>query len=359
MNHKSNTIADVQSIVREAGRVSALAGGTKPGLLCSDEGVELIEVIGLDGILEYQPEEYTFTALAGTQLHEINQALDEHGQYLPFDPPLVRRGASLGGTVAAGLSGPGRYHYGGVRDFLLGVKFVDGRTRLVSGGGKVVKNVAGFDLPKLMVGSLGGFGVMVELSFKVFPKPAVFITKRFVYPNLDQSLEKMQTASTARLDLDALDLQPLNEGVALWVRLSGLEATLSTRLARLEQLLGEGVTLIGSEDQAVWEAAREFDWVPDGWSLIKLPVTPGRIPGLEKDLAQIGGFRRYSVGGQVAWIALEDSLERLESILNAQGLNALVLWGKPGIRRLGDLRGRLFYKRIKSVLDPDHRYVEV
>jgi glycolate oxidase FAD binding subunit len=355
----SNTIADVQSIIREAARVSVRAGGTKPGLQSSEGETHSVEMADLRGILDYQPEEYTFTALAGSKLKEINAALGEHGQYLPFDPPLARRGATLGGTVAAGLSGPGRYHFGGVRDFILGVKFIDGRGQLVSGGGKVVKNVAGFDLPKLMVGSLSSFGVMVELTFKVFPRPIAFITKRYVYPSLEQSLEKMQAASTARLDLEALDLQPLNDGALLWIRLSGLESTLRDRLTRLEVLLGEGDTLTGSEDITVWEEAREFDWVPEGWSLVKLPVTPRRIPQLEEVLSQIEGLRRYSAAGQVAWIALNGPLERLEIILSDQGLNALVIWGTPGIRRLGDIKGRVFYERIKSVLDPDRRFVEV
>ena len=114
--------------------------------------------------------EFTFTALAGTPVREIAAALAERGQYLPFDPMLREAGATLGGTVAAGLSGPGRFRYGGLRDFILGVRFVDGEGRLLRLGGKVVKNAAGFDLPKFFVGSLGRFGVLAEMTFKVFPK---------------------------------------------------------------------------------------------------------------------------------------------------------------------------------------------
>src|SRR5690606_8123830 len=98
------------------------------------------------------------------------------------------RGATLGGTVAAGLSGPGRFRYGGVRDFLLGVRLVNGQGEVVRGGGKVVKNAAGFDIPKLLVGSLGRFGVIVELTFKVFPQPEHATTLKAHYASLDAAL---------------------------------------------------------------------------------------------------------------------------------------------------------------------------
>jgi glycolate oxidase FAD binding subunit len=97
--------------------------------------------------LAYEPGEFTFTALAGTPVGEVKQLLAEQGQYLPFDPLLVERGATLGGVVAAGTAGPGRYRYGGVRDLLMGVRFVDGLGRLVGGGGQVVKESAGVDVP--------------------------------------------------------------------------------------------------------------------------------------------------------------------------------------------------------------------
>ena len=129
------TIDGVQQSVCAAARILPRGGGTKPVLSTPPEGVTALELSGLRGVTEYEPEEFTFTALAGTPLAEVNQILAEHGQYLPFDPPLVERGATLGGTVASGLSGPGRYQYGGVRDFLLGARYVDGEGNLIYGGG--------------------------------------------------------------------------------------------------------------------------------------------------------------------------------------------------------------------------------
>ena len=185
---KPATIAELQDFTRSQSQPQGVArlaarGGEQAGPICRD-GSSLVETGGLSGLLEYEPQEFTFTALAGTPLAEIEQALSAHGQFLPFDPPLVQAGATLGGCVASGLSGPGRYRYGGLRDFLLGVRFVDWQGQLVSSGGKVVKNAAGFDLPKLMIGSLGQYGILAELSFKVFPRPEAYATLQIAYPSL-------------------------------------------------------------------------------------------------------------------------------------------------------------------------------
>jgi len=111
--------------VRSAKRVLAVGAGTKPRLSALPEGTK-ISTAALRGIIEYEPSEFTFTALAGTPLRDLTSVLAERGQYLPFDPMLSHAGATLGGTVAAGLSGPGRLRFGGLKDFILGTRFVDG-----------------------------------------------------------------------------------------------------------------------------------------------------------------------------------------------------------------------------------------
>jgi glycolate oxidase FAD binding subunit len=129
---KPTTIPEVQEAVLYAApgigdttRVRPVAGRSKPALHHAGDGV-VVDLAGLAGITEYQPDECTFTALAATPVAEIERRLAEHGQALPFEPPLAGRGATIGGTVASGLNGPGRYHHGGVRDFLIGGTFVDG-----------------------------------------------------------------------------------------------------------------------------------------------------------------------------------------------------------------------------------------
>ena len=366
MTFQPGTIQELCAILAEANgaytlrplRLLPRGGGTKPALsMPAGDDVQVIEVSGLSGMLEYQPGEFTFTALAGTRLSEIAATLAGFGQYLPFDPLLADKGATLGGTVAANAAGPGRYHYGGVRDFLIGVRYANAEGQLIRGGGKVVKNAAGFDLPKLMVGSLGGLGVLVELSFKVFPHPPISATLQRRYPNLEEALAAMRQASAARLDLDALDLEILPDGCLLWARIGGLEQALPARLERLCAVL-EGCDVL-PEAQAIagWQAVCQFAWVPYGWSLVKIPLTASRIPALEAALARRHCLRRYSAGGQVAWVAQEEPPASLHETLVSQGLNGLVYFGPPGQPRQGLHQGGSFYRRVKSAIDPANRFI--
>ena len=130
------------------------------------------------GILEYQPEELVITACAGTPLKEIEAALAEKNQVLAFEPPHFGDSATFGGAIAAGLAGPGRISVGNLRDFVLGVRILDGKGQDLSFGGKVMKNVAGYDVSRLLPGSLGTLSLLLEASVKVLPKPAATATLR-------------------------------------------------------------------------------------------------------------------------------------------------------------------------------------
>jgi len=211
------TVEELASAVRSTPQVRVTGEGTKPRLSAGD-GTPL-SIARLRGISEYDPSEFTFTALAGTPVKEIAATLAERGQYLPFDPMLVESGSTLGGTVAAGLSGPGRFRFGGIRDFILGVRFVDGRGRLLRLGSKVVKSAAGFDLPKFFVGSLGRFGILAELTFKVFPRPASRLTLRLAAGNIQSATRILMEAGNRRWQPEAVDIGP--EGKAVYLRLAG------------------------------------------------------------------------------------------------------------------------------------------
>ncbi|MCL5994952.1 MAG: FAD-binding protein [Chloroflexi bacterium] len=351
-----STFEDVQAAVRECARLVLRGGGTKPALCTPSGDAEILDLSGLCGVVEYDPGEYTFTALAGTRVATVQTLLAAHGQYLPFDPPMAAQGATLGGTVAAGLSGPGRYHYGGVRDFILGVRFVDGNGQVVRGGGKVVKNSAGFDLPKLMAGSLGQFGALVELTFKVFPQAAAFTTVQQRCPTVEAAVEALYRVYTARLDIDSLDLVPGADGSAnVWVRLGGLPAALPARAGHIRALLGGGDVLDGADESPMWNDAREFGWVSPGWSLVKVPITPRRITELEAALASIQAMGRYSGGGNVAWIATSAPVQAFDRLLSSLELPGLVILGPPGLARIGARTGQAFERRVKAVFDPAGR----
>jgi glycolate oxidase FAD binding subunit len=350
------SLTEVQDAVRQLSHVRPIGGGSKPAL---SRGGNL-SLRGLTGVLEYDPAEFTFTALAGTTVAEVQSLLARHGQYMPFDPPLADAGATLGGTVAAGLSGPGRFRYGGVRDFLLRVRVITGDGRLVAGGAKVVKNAAGFDVPKLMAGSLGRFGVIVEMTFKVFPKPEAYATLAVDLPPT-AALETITRLAGGPADLACLDLEPAGQVWRLGLRVGSMADALDQRVRRLRDSIGcPSETLQGDEDEAHWQRAREFAWVPTGHAVIKLPLSPGQIPALEQMVSTMPAPvpRRYSVGGHLAWLAWPESLavDSLDRVVRQLGRRALAITGDfPGPLR-GDDSGAAFAERLLGVFDPAGKF---
>ena len=356
---RPSTIQEIQEFMRVSPRVLPRGGGTKPGLSNPPEGFSSLDVSGLAGVKEYEPNEYTFTALAGTRIRDLVPLLEEYNQYLPFDPLLAEQGATLGGSVAAGLSGPGRYRYGGVRDFLMGIRYVDSSGEIVRGGGKVVKNSAGFDLPKFMVGSLGRFGVLVELSFKVFPKPQKVRTLKLEFESLDLAMQTLYKATASQLDLYSIELDSTTTGYTFWVRVGGLEEAISERVERVRGLFGDGELYVGEAEENLWRDWRELVWVPSGWQLVKIPITPACIPQFESELAGQPILRRYSYGGQAAWMAMEASPDQIQPLLDRHQLAGLVVLGDTSQPWLGARPKDTFLKRVKSALDPVGSFPEV
>jgi glycolate oxidase len=353
--------------LREAMRDAAEAGmrvlprgaGTKAPLSEPPDGAVTLDLASLRGIVQHDPGELTLTALAGTPVRELEDRLSVHGQYLPFDPMLAAAGATLGGVVAAGTSGSGRYRHGGVRDFVIGVRFLDGTGELISGGGRVVKNAAGFDLPKLLVGSLGRLGVIVQVALKVLPVPVAWGTLRADTEDLPAALEAVARLSTAGLDLEAVDLEPPGR---LWVRLGGPGPDLERRLTRVENVLGVEVEqLTGSTEAEPWAAARELTWAPDGASVAKIATTPRRVPELDAVLARAGATRRYAAGGHLCWVAWpeREPLAALDSELRRLGVTGIRLTGPPGAPLVGAMRGGEFAARARRGLDPDGAFAEL
>jgi len=352
-------VSEIQGIVRAGHRLLPRGAGSKTAMQATQVGALTLEVGALRGVLEYQPEEFTFTALGGTPLAEIERLLAEHGQYLPFDPPLVKRGATLGGTVAAGLSGPGRYRYGGIRDFILGVQFLNGNGELVRAGGKVVKNAAGFDLAKLMVGSLGSLGVMVELAFKVFPLPTAFTTLRFGYQSLNAALDAVMLLGNAPLDLMAVELEPHTDGTSLYARLGGAPQGFTKRMERLRAVLGhiDQDRLEGEAEREFWRDQGELTWMDAGHTLVKVPVTPSRVKALDEGLAAHGAGRRYSAGANLAWVSWPGDSSLLDQMLIEMGLPSMAVLGPPGKVRLGQQVGASFEARVRRALDPAGKWL--
>ena len=262
-------------------------GGTKDfyGEPCAGEA---LDTRPLAGIVDYEPTELVITAGAGTPLADIEAAIRARGQMLAFEPPHFGAGATLGGCVAAGLSGPRRASAGAVRDFVLGVRILDGRGDSLRFGGTVMKNVAGYDVSRVIAGSLGTLGLVTEVSLKVLPVPVAEITLR---------LEKSAAEAIALMNEWGGRPLPISATChcdnLLTVRLSGAAAAVRTARDRIG---GEEV----SDAAAFWTAVREqtlpfFAGAQPLWRLsVKSTTPPLNLPGPQ--LIEWGGALRWLAG---------------------------------------------------------------
>ena len=349
-----DSIAEMQEIVRRSTKVHVCGSRTKSGFHLMVDGATIISTHLLKGIISYDPQEFVVTVLSGTKLSDMISILAAQGQYLPFDPLLAIRGATIGGTVAANAAGSGRFRFGGIRDFLLGVRFIDGRGNCIRGGGQVVKNAAGFDYPKLMVGSQGKLGLIYELTFKVFPRPEAYSTVVSRFPKLDQALMCMNQLASSPLDIEAIDLIPIErEGTVfdLAIRIGGIATAIPNRLTRLQQFLTASRVLCDHEDELFWRAASNFDWTHNTESMLKLPMTPKSIPVVEGHLANPQIDRRYSVGGNVVWLATDWTSE-----LQIKCGTIQTFLGRPN-QEIQSIEKGPFGRAIKRAIDPEMKFV--
>ncbi len=269
---------------------------------------------------------------------------------------LVDAGATIGGTVAAGLSGPGRFRYGGIRDFFLGVQFIGGDAELLRAGGKVVKNAAGFDLPKFLVGSLGRFGVMTELTFKVFPKPIATQTLCVRCGSHGQAVERMAKAAASRWELDAIDYRPDQQ--TIYLRVAGPPQVNESIEREICSVWGDDVSQCPSAD-AFWQSVRELNWSGNDSIAVKVPTTPRQFPGLYASLADNDVLQCHlSVAGNVLWILLQtsDRLTTLDKELRSRGISGLVVRGDGATPLVGNWVTSEMQTAVKAALDPPARF---
>jgi glycolate oxidase FAD binding subunit len=341
--------------VRAHDCVLPCGGGTKPALSRASEGVVGLDMRGLTGMVEYDPAEYTFTARAGTPLSLVQAELAKNGQYLPFDPPLAAQGATLGGTVAAGLSGPGRMRFGGVRDFIVGVQWVDGTGTAIRGGGRVVKNAAGFDFPKLFCGSLGRLGILTEMTFKVFPAPSARVTCAIECRDLADAIERLNFLCGQPWEVEALELGVSGAAPRLLVRFMGDEPALTARVQEILKAMQRSGRILSPEEAAgVWQRLDCLDLGDQSAPLVRVPLTPLRIPSLEQALAGTHAVRHYSMAGNLAYIAGIEAAA-LDAILRRESLQGLTLRGDGPLRPGGSASSAMEAK-VKTALDAEGRF---
>ncbi|MEO9103087.1 MAG: glycolate oxidase subunit GlcE [Burkholderiaceae bacterium] len=305
------------------------AGGSYPG--------EPLSTLGMTGIVSYEPTELVVTARAGTSLSELEAALDEKGQCLPFEPPHFSdlsssdRQATIGGMVAAGLSGPARASVGAVRDYVLGAQLLNGRGELLTFGGTVMKNVAGYDVSRLLVGSLGVLGVIVEVSLKVLPKANAEATLKFELTQAE-ALQRLNEWGGQPLPLNASCwVQEASSGNAaagagmLYLRLRGAVAAVDAACKRLG-----GERVADAQAASDWAACREqqLPWFnerradQDLWRL-SVPQTAPVLDLPEAPFIEWHGAQRWLRTPRDAQMA-----ERLRAAANAGGGHASIFIAK-------------------------------
>ena len=330
------------------GKLCIRGGGTKDFYGGPPRG-ERLDTYQLKGITQYEPSELVVTVRGGTLLAELEAALAEHGQYLPFEPPRFDKGGTVGGMVAAGLSGPARASVGCVRDHVLGATLLTGRGELLSFGGQVMKNVAGYDVSRLLAGSLGTLGILCEVSLKVMPVMPATASLRFEMSQGD-ALDTLQ----------AWGAQPLPVNASVWwddtlvVRLAGAQAAVEAAAQKLGgERLDERIAApfwAGLRDQQdeFFVGARRA--VSGGAALWRVSV-PSATPPLD-----LSGEQLIEWGGAQRWVCTSTPAQQLrETAAKAGGHATLFMGSDKRVGAFAPLSAPLerIHKELKKAFDPE------
>jgi glycolate dehydrogenase FAD-binding subunit len=328
--------------IREAatrGAALRLRGGGSKDFYGGEASGEVLDTRAYAGIADYEPTELVVTARCGTPLAALEAALDERGQMLAFEPPHFGAAATLGGCVAAGLSGPRRAAAGALRDFVLGARLIDGRGRELAFGGRVMKNVAGYDVARLLAGSLGTLGLILEVSLKVLPRPAAERTLRLELPQ-EKALEALNRWAGSPLPVSA---SAWRDG-ELAMRLSGAPRAVE---AAAQKIGGEALP----QAQAFWRGIREQ---ADGFFAGDAPLWRLSLPSVAAPL-ELPGAQLIEWGGALRWLRSGAEAATVRAAAAGAGGHATLFRGgdrtagvfaplAPGSLRL--------HRRLKAVFDP-------
>lgn len=338
------------------------AGGTKDFYGNAVDAAQVLDPRPYRGIVAYAPTELVITVRSGTPLAELEATLDEKGQMLPFEPPYfggdsTQAGApTIGGAIAAGLAGPRRASFGptfgSVRDFVLGASLLDGRGNVLRFGGTVMKNVAGYDVARLLPGSLGTLGVLLDLSIKVLPKPVAEATLRFAMSQ-EEALHRMNEWGGQPLPVSGTVWA--NE--LLYVRLSGARAAVTSASARLAAAHG-GEEIDGEGAGALWRGVRDHRHLffsPD--DLATRPLWRLSVPSTAEPI-QLPGAELIEWGGAQRWMRTEASAASVRAHAQQVGGHATLFRGGSAEQRAGGVFMPLaapiaaIHRRLKAEFDP-------
>ncbi len=357
---KPVTEAELAEIVTGLNAPVRIAGGGTRGVTGPDVP---LSTAGLTGITLYEPGALTLVAQAGTPISQINAALDAEGQQLSFEPADYRQllgttgESTIGGVVAANTSGPRRIQSGACRDFLLGVRFVDGQGQIIKNGGRVMKNVTGYDLVKLMAGSWGTLGVLSEVSLKVLPKSETTATLSVQVPDVKVAVQVMSKALRSPFEVSGAAYDPVQGQTCL--RIEGFGDSVTYRCGKLRAELAEfGEISDHADPETLWSDIRDVNAFSgrdgDVW---RLSVKPGDAPQIAARLEAEQTL--FDWGGGLIWALVPDgtdlraclgpfqghatlaraSAETFDAVGRFQPENAAIAALTRGIRQRFDPRG--------------------
>jgi glycolate dehydrogenase FAD-binding subunit len=345
MSFRPRDESDLSEAVAAAkGPLRIVSGGTRQGLGHPVAG-ETLEMGGLSGITVYEPGALTLVAKAGTPLTEIEAALAAEGQRLAFEP-MDHRGIfgsngspTIGAIAACNVSGPRRVQAGACRDFMLGVRFVDGQGNIVKNGGRVMKNVTGYDLVKLMAGSYGTLGVLTEVSLKVLPASETRAV--LLIEGLDdaRAIEAMSEALTSPFDVTGVAHLPVGQDGSpeTMIRLEGFEGSVAYRAGKLKEQLGRlgEVSVERDKDRidATWAYVRDAEAVAGEGDIWKISVKPTDGPEVARRLEPEAYF--YDWGGGLIWVRMAEGADVRDRLAGISGHATLVRGSDETKARLG------------------------
>ena len=354
-------------------------GGTKRGLGRPIQAGAALSMAKLAGITLYEPAELVISAKAGTALADVEAALDEKGQQLAFEPmdygaiygaPAGR--PSIGSVAACNLSGPRRIYAGAARDSLIGVRVVTGKGEAMKNGGRVMKNVTGYDLVKFSAGAFGTLGILTEVTFKVLPQAET--TATLVFSGLDDESARtlMSEALSSPFEITGAAHLPglLGDEARTLLRLEGFEASITYRIGELRRELrsyGAPEVLDTEASKAEWRAIRDVKPLAeraDGKALWRISTAPTRAPSLVRAIrTKTDADLFYDWGGGLIWLTVPERSDAAEPVVRAAvaeaGGHATLVRASETIRAAIDVFEPLaepvmaLTRATKSVFDPD------
>ena len=366
-----------------------IRGGGTRSLHAAPEGTDVLSARGLSGIVAYNPAEMTMTARAGTPLEAVEAALAEKRQMLAFEPPDLRGvlGSSgiptIGGVFSTNASGPRRLTAGAARDSLLGLRFVNGRGEVVKAGGRVMKNVTGLDLVKLLAGSHGSLALITEVTFRLLPVPETAVTILVSGLNDAEAAAAMATAMSMSVEVSGAAHLPesvrgrfaggaLPDGAATVLRLEGLSASVEVRAEKLAAAMagfGPVARLEAEETRRLWREIRDGAPYADGtarplWRVSVAPTAGQQLVAALRLETGVDAF--YDWQGGLVWLRMEadPETELLRRYIKAVGGgHATLLRARPEVLAAGKVfqpqaeAVAALQARVKASFDPDGLFV--